>query len=165
MSNLCRKPTAGVDPYARRGIWDLLTGFKTGRTILLSTHHMDEADVLGDRIAIIAAGMLFSIFREAHFSKFLNYEKFPGRLKCVGSSLWLKSNYGEGYYLTVNTRFHDKTRDAINSCGNEHLDVVETKLNSISFRVPYHFVEQARLSNFLTKSNINLSNTEKPPLN
>ena len=44
---LLDEPTAGVDPYARRGIWDLLLSFKNDRTILLSTHHMDEADVLG----------------------------------------------------------------------------------------------------------------------
>ena len=44
----------GVDPYARRGIWDLLLRYRANRTILLSTHHMDEADLLGDRIAIIS---------------------------------------------------------------------------------------------------------------
>ncbi|KAI4880963.1 hypothetical protein NFI96_013715 [Prochilodus magdalenae] len=48
------EPTAGVDPYARRAIWDLILKYKQGRTILLSTHHMDEADLLGDRIAIIS---------------------------------------------------------------------------------------------------------------
>nr|XP_006817327.1 PREDICTED: ATP-binding cassette sub-family A member 2-like [Saccoglossus kowalevskii] len=73
------EPTAGVDPYARRAIWDLLMKYKHGRTILLSTHHMDEADLLGDRIAIIA----------------------NGQLKCCGSSLFLKSNYGNGYKLTI----------------------------------------------------------------
>jgi len=45
---------AGVDPYARRGIWDLLLSYRKDRTIVLSTHHMDEADLLGDRIAIIS---------------------------------------------------------------------------------------------------------------
>jgi ABC-type multidrug transport system ATPase subunit len=43
---LLDEPTAGVDPYARRGIWDLLLSFKENKTILLSTHHMDEADIL-----------------------------------------------------------------------------------------------------------------------
>jgi len=51
----------------------------TGRTILLSTHHMDEADILGDRIAIIA----------------------NGQLKCCGSSSFLKSTFGEGYHLVL----------------------------------------------------------------
>ncbi|KAM8934426.1 ATP-binding cassette sub-family A member 2 isoform 1-T1 [Pelodytes ibericus] len=73
------EPTAGVDPYARRAIWDLILKYKQGRTILLSTHHMDEADLLGDRIAIIS----------------------HGKLKCCGSPLFLKSTYGDGYKLTV----------------------------------------------------------------
>ena len=41
------EPTAGVDPHARRAIWDLLIKFKKGRTIIMSTHFMDEADLLG----------------------------------------------------------------------------------------------------------------------
>ncbi|XP_028271340.1 LOW QUALITY PROTEIN: ATP-binding cassette sub-family A member 1-like [Parambassis ranga] len=73
------EPTAGVDPYARRGIWDLLLKYRQGRTIILSTHHMDEADILGDRIAIIS----------------------HGKLCCVGSSLYLKNQLGTGYYLTL----------------------------------------------------------------
>ncbi|XP_048469306.1 ATP-binding cassette sub-family A member 2 [Rhincodon typus] len=73
------EPTAGVDPYARRAIWDLILKYKQGRTILLSTHYMDEADLLGDRIAIIS----------------------HGKLKCCGSPLFLKSTYGDGYKLTV----------------------------------------------------------------
>ncbi|XP_061181755.1 phospholipid-transporting ATPase ABCA1-like [Saccostrea echinata] len=73
------EPTAGIDPYARRSIWELLIKLKKKRTIILSTHHMDEADVLGDRIAIIS----------------------HGKLCCCGSSLFLKSQYGSGFYLTL----------------------------------------------------------------
>ncbi|XP_023276845.1 ATP-binding cassette sub-family A member 1-like isoform X1 [Seriola lalandi dorsalis] len=73
------EPTAGVDPYARRGIWELLLKYKQGRTIILSTHHMDEADILGDRIAIIS----------------------HGKMRCSGSSLFLKKCFGSGYYLTL----------------------------------------------------------------
>ena len=41
------EPTSGVDPYARRQIWDFLLRHREGRTIMLSTHHMDEAELLG----------------------------------------------------------------------------------------------------------------------
>ncbi|XP_051930370.1 phospholipid-transporting ATPase ABCA1 [Hippocampus zosterae] len=73
------EPTAGVDPYSRRSIWDLLLKYRKDRTIILSTHYMDEAELLGDRIAIIS----------------------HGRLCCCGSPLFLKSKLGSGYSLTV----------------------------------------------------------------
>ena len=52
------EPTSGMDPSARRSTWDLLQKEKAGRTILLTTHFMDEADLLGDRIAIMASGQI-----------------------------------------------------------------------------------------------------------
>ncbi|KRZ97063.1 Retinal-specific ATP-binding cassette transporter [Trichinella sp. T8] len=73
------EPTTGVDPYSRRSIWDMLLKFKKGRTIILSTHYFDEAEILGDRIAIIS----------------------EGSLKCSGSAMFLKTYYGSGYYLTL----------------------------------------------------------------
>ncbi|KAK0404670.1 hypothetical protein QR680_017563 [Steinernema hermaphroditum] len=48
------EPTAGVDPYARRAIWDLILKYKEGRTIMISTHFMEEAELLADRIAMMA---------------------------------------------------------------------------------------------------------------
>ncbi|NWY05107.1 ABCA1 protein, partial [Nothoprocta ornata] len=76
---LLDEPTAGVDPYSRRSIWELLLKYRAGRTIILSTHYMDEADLLGDRVAIVARG----------------------RLCCCGSPLFLKTRLGTGYYLTL----------------------------------------------------------------
>uniref|UniRef100_A0A673C6S3 P-type phospholipid transporter n=1 Tax=Sphaeramia orbicularis TaxID=375764 RepID=A0A673C6S3_9TELE len=96
------EPTAGVDPYARRGIWDLLLKYRQGRTIILSTHHMDEADILGDRIAIIS----------------------HGKLCCVGSSLFLKTHLGTGYYLTLVKRDYDLT---LQSCRNSASTVSYSK--------------------------------------
>jgi ATP-binding cassette subfamily A (ABC1) protein 3 len=48
--------SSGLDPEARRIIWDLLLEIRNDRTIVLTTHFLEEADVLGDRIAIMAAG-------------------------------------------------------------------------------------------------------------
>ncbi|XP_063924062.1 phospholipid-transporting ATPase ABCA1-like isoform X2 [Zophobas morio] len=73
------EPTAGMDPSARRTVWNLLKQEKEGRTILLTTHFMDEADLLGDRVAIMAAG----------------------EIQCCGSSFFLKQKYGGGYYLVL----------------------------------------------------------------
>lgn len=71
------EPSSGMDSCARRELWNLLINEKKKRTILLSTHFMDEADVLGDRIAIMS----------------------DGALRTVGSSFFLKQKFGTGYRL------------------------------------------------------------------
>eukprot|EP00467_Chlorarachnion_reptans_P011068 CAMPEP_0114538360 /NCGR_PEP_ID=MMETSP0109-20121206/30099_1 /TAXON_ID=29199 /ORGANISM="Chlorarachnion reptans, Strain CCCM449" /LENGTH=2283 /DNA_ID=CAMNT_0001722369 /DNA_START=209 /DNA_END=7060 /DNA_ORIENTATION=- len=73
------EPTSGMDPYSRRYVWNLLRSKKEGRAIVLTTHFMDEAELLADRIAIMAMG----------------------KLNCCGSPLYLKSRSGIGYVLTT----------------------------------------------------------------
>ena len=76
------EPTAGMDPASRRRVWNVLLDGKASnpeRVTLLTTHFLDEADVLGDRIGILA----------------------HGRLACLGSSLFLKRRLGVGYHVTV----------------------------------------------------------------
>uniref|UniRef100_A0A182SA26 ABC transporter domain-containing protein n=1 Tax=Anopheles maculatus TaxID=74869 RepID=A0A182SA26_9DIPT len=73
----CDEPTSGMDPGARRTVWDLLQQEKRDRTIILSTHFMDEADVLGDRIAVMC----------------------DGELRAVGTPFFLKKRFGAGYRL------------------------------------------------------------------
>lgn len=72
------EPTSGMDTSARRYIWELLKSYKSDRIILLTTHFMDEADYLGDRIGIMAGG----------------------RLICCGSGHYLKNKFGVGYNIT-----------------------------------------------------------------
>ena len=55
---LLDEPTAGLDIAARRKMWDMLKTYKQNRIIILTTHYMDEAEVLGDRIGIMAQGKL-----------------------------------------------------------------------------------------------------------
>lgn len=50
------EPTAGMDPESQREVWNLLLKWRGSKTILISTHYMDEADALADWIAIMANG-------------------------------------------------------------------------------------------------------------
>ncbi|KAL4835198.1 hypothetical protein H8958_017184 [Nasalis larvatus] len=76
---LLDEPTAGMDPCSRHIVWNLLKYRKANRVTVFSTHFMDEADILADRKAVISQGML----------------------KCVGSSMFLKSKWGIGYRLSM----------------------------------------------------------------
>jgi len=73
------EPTSGMDTTTRRRLWDMLKKNKAGKIIILTTHYMDEADILGDRIAIMS----------------------EGNVECTGSSLFLKNRYGVGYNLIL----------------------------------------------------------------
>ena len=73
------EPTAGMDPEARRTTWKLIEKKKRGRIIVLTTHYMDEAERLADRIAI--------------FSK--------GTIQACGTSLFLKEKYGSSFFIEV----------------------------------------------------------------
>ena len=56
------EPTTGLDPQARRHLWEIIEQFKSGgRTIVLTTHHMDEAERLCDRIAIMDRGKVIAL--------------------------------------------------------------------------------------------------------
>ena len=55
---LLDEPTSGMDPMARRETWEIIKQSKEGRIIILTTHYMDEAEILGDRIGIMAHGRL-----------------------------------------------------------------------------------------------------------
>ncbi|XP_014231053.1 ATP-binding cassette sub-family A member 3-like isoform X1 [Trichogramma pretiosum] len=68
------EPTSGMDPESRRDTWDIILKMRGQKTILISTHDMEEADILGDRIAIV----------------------HQGRLRSYGTSMFLKKLLGHG---------------------------------------------------------------------
>ena len=74
------EPSTGLDPENRRQLWDILANLKGKRAMVLTTHSMEEADVLCNRIAIVNNGIL----------------------RCVAPQQRLKSLYGGGYHLQIN---------------------------------------------------------------
>ncbi|KAI9223359.1 hypothetical protein BC828DRAFT_345046 [Blastocladiella britannica] len=76
------EPTTGMDPVNRRAVWGFLEAFKVGRCCILTTHAMEEADALGDRVAVMARG----------------------RLHALGTGIRLKNKFGEGYRIGLMTR-------------------------------------------------------------
>jgi len=85
------EPTTGLDPLSRRKIWDLLIKKKEGRVIFLTTHYMDEADILADRKLILS----------------------KGKIRCLGTSLFLKNHFNMNYDLVVETNDKDRVHGII----------------------------------------------------
>ncbi|XP_038178851.1 phospholipid-transporting ATPase ABCA3-like [Arvicola amphibius] len=116
------EPTSGMDPASRRTTWDLLQAYKQDRTILLTTHYMDEADVLGDRIAIMV----------------------QGTLQCCGSSVFLKRLYGVGYHIVMVKEPHcdiDEISELIHYYASAA--TLETNVgNELSFILPQEYTHR-----------------------
>mmetsp|Transcript_37495 Transcript_37495/g.92796 ORF Transcript_37495/g.92796 Transcript_37495/m.92796 type:complete len:303 (+) Transcript_37495:78-986(+) len=76
---LLDEPSSGMDPLARRHMWDTIERAAGGLTMVLTTHAMDECEALCERIGMMSAG----------------------KLRCLGSAQHLKGRFGEGYVLDV----------------------------------------------------------------
>ena len=107
------EPTSGMDTTARRKLWEMLKKNKAGKIVILTTHYMDEADILGDRIAIMA----------------------EGDVQCTGSSLFLKNRYGVGYNLVI-AKKERKLAPHIDAFMNQQIDNA-TKVQEVSGEMTY----------------------------
>jgi ABC-type multidrug transport system ATPase subunit len=63
------EPTTGMDPMNRSHVWKALAELKLDRTLLLTTHSMEEADALGDRIGIMSHGQLVALGTALHLKR------------------------------------------------------------------------------------------------
>jgi len=112
-----------MDLSARRRLWNMLKNYKQARIIILTTHYMDEADILGDRVGIMN----------------------EGELVCLGTPLFLKNRFGEGYTLTVIKKAllaEEASYDSVETYLHEKLGA-EVKLTSeisqeVTFQIPSH---------------------------
>nr|CAJ2466288.1 unnamed protein product [Leishmania braziliensis] len=115
------EPTAGMDVVARRHTWELLLRMSRSRSVLLITHFMDEADLLGDRVAIMSRG----------------------QLKCSGSSLFLKSRLGLGYniFISVDALLRVRELDAFLQGYVPQAERLSTSGGEVNYRLPAQQVD------------------------
>jgi len=73
---LLDEPSSGMDPIAKRNMWHILEKFKRGRSILLTTHSMEEADALASRVGVISKTLLD-----------------------IGTTQHLRQKYGQGFHI------------------------------------------------------------------
>ena len=112
---LLDEPTTGLDPEARRDIWNIVTKARAGRSTIITTHNMEEADVLSTRIGIVN----------------------QGKFACIGNQQYLKNRFGEGYSLTVTCvdGFEEKVISFVKS-HYPHCTVESNYHQTISFLIP-----------------------------
>ncbi|XP_015788540.1 ATP-binding cassette sub-family A member 1-like [Tetranychus urticae] len=85
------EPTSGLDPESRRQLWNLLLELRKDLSILLTTHFMEEADALGDRIVIMSSG----------------------EIKCSGSPMFLKHRFGTGNSIRIAKNVSSFNQDSL----------------------------------------------------
>jgi ABC-type multidrug transport system ATPase subunit len=114
------EPTTGMDPVNREAVWTLIRKLKLDASVVLTTHAMEEADALGDRVGIMGGG----------------------RLVAIGDPLALKLRYGDGYRLSIVLR--DNTKDAFETAKKEvlsHVPLANISLwdaANVVFTIPFH---------------------------
>jgi ABC-type multidrug transport system ATPase subunit len=126
--------SSGVDPANRRRLWQAIQRFKKGRCVVMTTHQMDEADVLGDEVCIMS----------------------DGRMHVIGTPLYLKDKHGSGYRILLSartkTRVAEVKEEVASLCPNAKL--AETNALQLVFELPVaHVKELVKLSAWLEKNN------------
>jgi len=137
------EPTSGFDPAARRDAWEMIAGLRDlGKTILLTTHYMDEAERLSDRLAVIAAGRIVAegtveSLREQLPGTVISFRRPDRELpEGIGASASLRDGF-----ITINTDEPTKTMHRLTSWASEsgidlaELKVVPTSLEDIYLRL------------------------------
>ncbi|XP_061143427.1 glucosylceramide transporter ABCA12 [Syngnathus typhle] len=141
------EPTTGVDPCSRRSIWDIVIQNKKRHTIIMSTHHLDEAEMLSDRIAFLERG----------------------GLKCCGSPFYLKDKLGQGYKLTLtkkvqideSERFDDAEMKAFIHAHVPEARLKEAQGNDLIYSLPpFTSTTASSYSSLLSALDINLDDLQ-----
>lgn len=128
------EPTTGLDFISRKELWNVLTSMKKERSIVLTTHYLEEAEILGDHIAVLNTGKLvgFGTLQELRkltkyplsiriFSRDFDIQKAPGRAVRLSADEVQVFTYEDEIFTFVNTLISERIR----------FTVQETSLNTI----------------------------------
>lgn len=126
------EPTLGLDPLARLEVWNLVRDYvsKNGRTILLTTHYMDEAETLSDNLAIVNKGKIIAQGTPKEIKKRLNAENVV-IVKSPDSSMRFET-YGRTLRAGSSVRvFTDRQRadELVSVCLRKNLEVSVREVN------------------------------------
>jgi ABC-2 type transport system ATP-binding protein len=137
------EPTTGLDPASRREIWEIIRGFRQrGRTVLLTTHYMDEAERLCDRIAIVDHGKVIALgtpdeliatLGGEHVIEFTVEQNGPGSRDLVAALARLPAvtsvRQGDGAYTLSATELHRALPELVGELARQ-----ESKLSGLVTR-------------------------------
>ena len=99
---LLDEPTSGMDPVSKRSLWDFISSTMSGRSVILTTHSMEECEALCDRVGIM----------------------INGQLACLGSNQHLKHKFGKGFQLDLK---YDRNRKRPPISEQDALDALDHK--------------------------------------
>lgn len=123
---LLDEPSSGLDLTARRQMWNMLKEHKKDKIIILTTHYMDEADILGDRIGIMSGG----------------------KITCLGTSMFLKHKFGVGYTMTIVKTTNSKNKTVLpflrRNLGPDVKKVTEVH-QEMTFQIPSKYDEKFKM--------------------
>ncbi|HWO48448.1 MAG TPA: ABC transporter ATP-binding protein [Solirubrobacterales bacterium] len=137
------EPTTGFDPSARRAAWQVIEGLRDlGKTVMLTTHYMDEAQALADRVAVIASGRIIAAGtpddlggrRDAEcVISFELPDREPGAVEAAVAGEWSRTNGRLSLRTGDPTRsLHELTGWALaNGIGLEGLEVTRPSLEDV----------------------------------
>ena len=116
------EPTTGLDPKARREVWEVLQGLKRqGKTVLLTTHYMEEAELLADRVAIISRGKIIALGSPAELvekhatSPLLTLQSADARVPEILRAMGFQPVLDHGGDIIVALKRTDDLREMLNA--------------------------------------------------
>lgn len=148
------EPTLGLDPSSRKVIWDYIKEIKkqNNTTIILTTHYMEEADILSDRVAIIDYGKIIALDTAENLKNSLGEDIviFKGEINPEIKNLEFVSNLEKenGNYKILVRNINKNLKELINKAGNfSEIEIRRISLEDVFLKLTGHKIENEKEDN------------------